>query len=253
MCENAAPGGCAARADVGIGPYSKDESQSVRRKRFGSAATRTRNARDLRRDCELVRSPQTLRRGRCGHRPLQQGRKSVRSPQALWQRGHADAQCAPLRRDCELVRSPQTLRRGRCLHRPEPAAGGSLPRRRSGSGYLSGSLNACDSVVGAAISRPELAAFGGSPPGSRSGKRAAISRPYDVAGSWCVRQRPSGIAAMRARDARDPRRESDARRRKRRPIPLYISCRVFFISQNTAPPPWAWEAARHLLSLHRTQ
>ena len=45
MRENAAPGGCAARADVGIGPYSKDESQSVRRKRSGSAATRTRNAR----------------------------------------------------------------------------------------------------------------------------------------------------------------------------------------------------------------
>ena len=45
MWEDAAPGGCAARADVGIGPYSKDESQSVRRKRFGSAATRTRNAR----------------------------------------------------------------------------------------------------------------------------------------------------------------------------------------------------------------
>ena len=113
------------------------------------------------------------------------------------------------------------------IHRPEPAAGGSLPRRRSGSGYLSGSLNACDSVVGAAISRPELAAFGGSPPGSRSGKRAVISRPYDVAGSWCVRQRPSGIAAMRARDARDPRRESGARQQKRRPIPLPIPRSIF--------------------------
>ena len=204
MCENAAPGGCAARADVGIGPYSKDESQSVRRKRSGSAATRTRNARDL-------------------------------------------------RRDCELVRSPQTLRRGRCLHRPEPAAGGSLPRRRFGSGYLSGSLNACDSVVGAAISRPELAAFGGSPPGSRSGKRAAISRPYDAAGSWCVRQRPSGIAAMRARDARDPRRESGARQQKRWPVSPAHSPQHLFISQNTAPPPWAWEAARRSFSLHRTQ
>ena len=32
-------------ADVGIGPYSKDESQSVHHKRSGNAATRTRNAR----------------------------------------------------------------------------------------------------------------------------------------------------------------------------------------------------------------
>ena len=191
-------------ADVGIGPYSKDESQSVHRKRSGSAATRTRNARDL-------------------------------------------------RRDCELVRSPQTLRRGRCLHRPEPAAGGPLPRRRSGSGYLSGSLNACDSVVGAAISRPELAAFGGSPPGSRSGKRAAISRPYDAAGSWCVRQRPSGIAAMRTRDARPYGGNWVRSSRNGSLSPLPIPRSIYFIAQSTAPPPWVWEAARCLFSLYRTR
>ena len=50
--------------------------------------------------------------------------------------------------------------------------------------------------------RPEPAAFDGSPPGLLPGKRAAISRPYDVAGNRCVRRWHSDDTARRTRDAR---------------------------------------------------